>query len=179
MTSVSRIHCALVLLAAGAALLPAAPATPQTAPSPAGAAQAPSTGDVIMPFEAMGVEGKAQWVGFEKGTTTVLLFFLSSCPACHKMIPEWNRAFERKPEGLSIFGVLMDQEPPGFFYATPISFPVLRSPGRAFLDNLKVRRAPLTLRVAGGGKVEDVALGHADPIRLGELFRPPSPAPKR
>jgi hypothetical protein len=177
MTRVSRIHCAVLLVAAGATLLEAAPA-PQTAPAPA-AAQAPSIGDVIMPFEAMGVEGKAQWLGFEKGSTTVLLFFLSGCPACHKMIPEWNRAFERKPEGLTIVGVLMDQEPPGFFYATPISFPVVRSPGRAFLDNIKVRRAPLTLRVSAGGKVEDVALGHTDPIRLGELFRPASPAPRR
>jgi hypothetical protein len=178
MTRVSRIDCAVVLLAAGATLLEATPVS-QTAPASPAAAQAPSIGDVIMPFEAMGVEGKPQWLGFEKGSTTVLLFFLSGCPACHKMIPEWNRAFERKPEGLTIVGVLMDQEPPGFFYATPMSFPVLRSPGRAFLDNIKVRRAPLTLRVSAGGKVEDVALGHVDPIRLGELFRPPSPAPKR
>jgi hypothetical protein len=37
---------------------------------------------------------------------------------------------------------------------------------------LSVNRAPLTLRVTGGGKVEDVGLGLLDPIRVGELFRP-------
>jgi hypothetical protein len=66
----------------------------------------------------------------------------------------------------------MDQEPPGFFTAMPIAFPVVRSPGRAFLQALNVQRAPLTLRVGSGGRVEDVGLGLIDPIRLGELFRP-------
>ena len=69
-------------------------------------------------------------------------------------------------------GVLMDQEPPGFFSAMPISFPVVRSPGRPFLQSLKVNRAPVTLRVAAGGKVEDVGVGLLDPIRLGEFFHP-------
>jgi hypothetical protein len=31
---------------------------------------------------------------------------------------------------------------------------------------------PLTLRVGEGGRVEDLALGVTDPIRLGELFKP-------
>jgi hypothetical protein len=31
---------------------------------------------------------------------------------------------------------------------------------------------PLTLRLSPGGKIEDLALGVLDPIRLGELFRP-------
>ena len=69
--------------------------------------------------------------------------------------------------------MIMDQEPPGFWGTMPISFPVVRSPGREFLNGLHVNRAPLTLRVGDGGKVDDVALGLVDPIRLGELFAPP------
>jgi hypothetical protein len=172
-----RIATALVFFAmmpfprAEAAAYPAQDA-PAPAPTPA---LAPSPGDVFMPFEATGIDGKANWIGFEKGSNTVLLFFLSGCPTCHKMIPEWNRAYEHKPAGLTVLGVLMDQEPPGFFMTIPISFPVVRSPGRAFLQNLKVNRAPLTVRLAAGGKVEDLGLGLLDPIRLGELFRPPKP----
>jgi hypothetical protein len=72
-----------------------------------------------------------------------------------------------------VIGVIMDQEPAGFWGTMPISFPVLRSPGRAFLTGLNVNRAPLTLRVGSGGQVDDLALGIVDPIRLGELFAPP------
>jgi hypothetical protein len=135
------------------------------------APDAPAVGDVIPAFDAASIQGSREHVGFPKGQTTVLLFFLSGCPTCHKMLPQWNRAFERRPKGLTVIGVLMDQEPPGFFQAVPIAFPVLRSPGREFLNGLKVRRAPLTLRVGAGGKVEDVAQGLVDPIRLGQLFR--------
>jgi hypothetical protein len=131
----------------------------------------PSPGDVIVPFVADRVSGTSEYVDFPKGSATVLLFFLSSCSVCHKMIPEWNRAFERRPPGLKVFGVLMDQEPPGFFVAMPMSFPVVRSPGREFLKSLKVNRAPVTMRVGAGGKVEDVGIGIVDPIRLGEIFR--------
>jgi hypothetical protein len=131
----------------------------------------PSPGDVVPAFVADGVQGSAEYVDFPKGSTTVLLFFLSGCPTCHKLIPEWNRAYERRPAGLKVIGVLMDQEPPGFFVATPLSFPVVRSPGRQFLKSLKVNRAPVTLRVGPGGRVEDVGIGLVDPIRLGELFR--------
>jgi hypothetical protein len=134
----------------------------------------PSKGDVIPAFETLGVDGKPAKVDFPKGTKTVLLFFLSGCPTCHKMIPEWNRAFERRAKDLKVVGVIMDQEPPGFWGTMPISFPVIRSPGRAFLSGLNVNRAPLTLRVGAGGKVDDLALGIVDPIRLGELFAPPS-----
>jgi hypothetical protein len=88
------------------------------------------------------------------------------------MIPEWNRAFERQPKGLRVVGVIMDQEPPGFWGTMSIRFPVLRSPGHAFLRGLNVNRAPLTLRVGESGRVEDLALGVVDPIRLGELFAP-------
>jgi hypothetical protein len=111
-------------------------------------------------------------VEFPKGSRTVLLFFLSSCSVCHKMIPEWNRAYERRPKTLQVFGVLLDREPPGFFAVTPLAFPVLRAPSREFLQARKISRVPVTLRVGQGGKVEDVAVGIVDPIRLGEIFRP-------
>jgi Redoxin len=137
-------------------------------PSPS---EAPAVGDVIPEFDAASIQGSREHIGFPKGETTVLLFFLSGCPTCHKMLPQWNRAFERRRKGLTVIGVLMDQEPPGFFQTVPIAFPVVRSPGREFLNGLKVRRAPLTLRVGAGGKVEDVSLGVVDPIRLGQLFR--------
>jgi len=139
--------------------------------APPSATDAPAIGDVIPPFDVKTVEGGAEHIGFPKGSSTVLLFFLSSCPHCHQMIPLWNRAYERRPKGLTVIGVIMDQEPPGFFQAMPVAFPVVRSPGREFLNSLKVRRVPLTVRVGPGGKVEDVTQGHADPIRLGELFR--------
>ena len=108
-----------------------------------------------------GSDGKPAKVDFPKGSKTVLLFFLSGCPSCHKMIPEWNRAYERRPKGLKIVGVIMDPEqaPPASGPRWPISFPVLRSPGREFLRTLNVNRAPLTLRVGEGGKIEDLGLG--------------------
>ena len=142
--------------------------------APAGAAppSSPSKGDVIPAFESLGIDGKAHRLDFPEGSKTVLLFFLSGCPSCHKMIPEWNRAYGRRPEGLEVVGVIMDQEPPGFWSTIEIAFPVVRSPGRGFLRSLNVNRAPLTLRVIGGGTVEDLALGVTDPIRIGELFRP-------
>jgi len=141
--------------------------------APGGAPPAsPSKGDVVPAFETLGVDGKAVKVDFPKGSKTVLLFFLSGCPSCHKMIPEWNRAYERRAKSLTIHGMIMDQEPPGFWGTLAIGFPVLRAPGQAFLRNLNVNRAPLTLRVGEGGRIEDVALGVVDPIRLGELFKP-------
>ena len=156
------------LAATATALLAASAALAQTAAPPA----APSKGDVVPAFETLDVDGKPWRLDFPKGSKTVLLFFLSSCPSCHKMIPDWNRAYERRPKDLKVVGVLMDQEPPGFFGTTSIAFPVLRSPGREFLRSLNVNRAPCTLRVGEGGRIEDVALGVTDPIRLGELFKP-------
>lgn len=142
------------------------------AQEPAGAPpSSPAVGDAIPAFDAQRIDGTTQHVSFPNGSKTVLLFFLSSCPTCHKMIPEWNRAYERRPPGVTIIGVVMDQEPLGFFDAMPVAFPVVRSPGRDFLKNLKVNRAPLTLRIAAGGKVEDLGLGLLDPIRIGELFK--------
>jgi peroxiredoxin len=134
------------------------------------AVPAPAKGDVIPAFDAQAVDGSSQHVDFAKGPV-VLLFFLSGCPTCHKMIPEWNHAYERRPNGLRVVGVLMDQEPPGFFQTMNIAFPVLRSPGRDFLRSLKVTRAPATLRVGRGGTVEEAVVGMVDPIKLGEMFR--------
>jgi hypothetical protein len=96
------------------------------------------------------------------------------------MIPEWNRAYERRVKGLNVVGVLMDpdQTPPTFFSTVSIAFPVLRSPGPQFLRDLSVNRAPLTLRVGEGGRIEDLALGVIDPIRLGELFAPATSSPR-
>ena len=123
-------------------------------------------------FEAAGLDGVTRRVAFDGKGATILLFFLSGCPTCHKMIPEWNRIYLRRPPGLQVIGVLMDREPPGFFQTMPVAFPVLRSPGPGFLRSYKVSRAPLTLRVGPGGKVEDVGLGLLDPIRIGQIFRP-------
>ncbi len=149
----------------------AASASAQTAAQQA-PPMSPSRGDVVAAFSTTSVDGQPRKLDFPRGSDTVLLFFLSGCPVCHKMIPEWNRAFERRPKQLRVFGIIMDQEPPEFWSLYPIQFPVLRSPGREFLRSLNVNRAPLTLRVGEGGKIEDLALGIVDPIRLGEIFRP-------
>jgi len=143
-------------------------------PVAAGAAEQPplSRGETVSQFDAEGVDGVMKHVTYPKGSATVLLFFLSGCPTCHKMIPEWNRAYDRRPPKLNVIGVLMDREPPGFFEATKVAFPVVRSPGRDFLELWKVYRAPMTIRVGPGGTVQDVELGIVDPIRLGEIFRP-------
>jgi hypothetical protein len=152
-----------------AAADPQPPGTPAAAPSPA---LTPRKGDVIKPFTAQKLDGTTQTVDFPKGGPTILVFFLSSCPACHKMLPEWSAMYLKRAVGVKMYGIVMDQEPPGFFVASPVSFPVLRSPGREFLKELNVQRVPTTVRVQPGGRVEDAVLGHLDPIKLGELFRP-------
>jgi thiol-disulfide isomerase/thioredoxin len=160
------------LLATASAALVAVSAGAQSAAPAAQGPLAPSKGEVIPGFETLGVDGQAHKVAFPKGSKTVLLFFLSGCPHCHKMIPEWNRAYERRSKGLTVLGVIMDQEPPGFWSTMPVSFPVLRAPGPEFLRQLNVKRAPLALRVVEGGRIEDVAPGETDLIRLGEIFKP-------
>jgi thiol-disulfide isomerase/thioredoxin len=157
-----RAHRAAVALAVVALAGPALAAPPP----------APAKGDVVPVFETAGIDGQPQKIEFPKGSKTVLLFFLSGCPSCHKMIPEWNRAYERRAKGLTVVGVIMDQEPPGFWETRSIAFPVVRAPGRRFLRDLNVNRAPLALRVAAGGTIEDLTLGVTDPIRLGEIFKP-------
>ena len=139
--------------------------TPESGPPPV----LLKAGEIVPPFEATGIDGQVRDVKYK--TATVLMFFLSSCPVCHKMIPEWNAAFDRKPAGVEVVAVLMDREPPGFFAVTPVRFPVVRSPSREFGRIFKVARVPIMLRVAAGGKVEDVAMGVLDPIRVGEFFR--------
>jgi hypothetical protein len=161
---------AVATLAAAVALPPSSAAAP---PAAAEAELYPAVGQVLAPFTAQGVDGSSREITFPKGSTTVLLFFLSSCPTCHRMLPEWNRAFERRPKGLDVVAVMLDREPPGWFSVNPVVFPVVRSPGRALLDTYRVHRVPVTVRVAAGGKVIDVGRGLLDPIRLGELFRPP------
>lgn len=168
MTQASQSRRTL-LASAAAALLTVTSAAQTAIPQPP---PAPSKGDVVPSFETLGIDGQAHKVGFPKGSKTVLLFFLSGCPHCHKMIPEWNRAYERRAKGLTVLGVIMDQEPPGFWSTMPVSFPVLRAPGREFLKQLNVNRAPLALRVTEGGRIEDVAPGETDLIRLGEIFKP-------
>lgn len=138
-----------------------------------GSAPAPALelGEVVPAFDAEAVDGTTRHVDYPKGSTTVLLFFLSSCPTCHRMIPEWNRAYGRKPANLTVVGVMLDREPPGFFETMPISFPVVRAPSRDLSRSFKIQQVPVTLRVDAGGKVDGVAVGVVDPIRLGELFR--------
>jgi len=147
----------------------AAAATPQV-PSPSPSPPQLTPGDVVPAFDAEGLDGVTHHVSYGK-QPTVLLFFLSSCPHCQKQIPEWNRAYERRPPGVNVVAVMLDHEPPGFFLALPVSFPVLRAPSREFSRTFKISRVPMTIRVGPGGKVEDVGSGPTDPIRLGELFR--------
>jgi len=126
----------------------------------------------VTPFDAVGVDGVARHVDFPKGSHTVVLFFLSSCPVCHKMLPVWSEYYQRKPKGLNVVGVMLDREPPGFFNALPIAFPVLRAPGPELHRAYKVSHVPMTIRIGPGGKVEEVGEGVLDPIKLGQIFRP-------
>jgi thiol-disulfide isomerase/thioredoxin len=164
-----RLLCLLPLTFVLPALAHGAGPGLQAAPAPV---PSPLPGEIVPEFDAVALAGKVEHVEFPKGSTTVLLFFLSSCPHCHQMIPRWNQAFEMKPKGLRVYGIILDQEPPGFFTAMPVSFPVLRTPGREFTTSLKVLRTPTALRIGPGGKIEDVQVGVVDPIKLGEVFRP-------
>jgi hypothetical protein len=175
MDHVLRRALLLALVVVGIA---ASPARAQ-APSPTATAlpQPPpevylKPGDVVLPFEAQGVDGVPRRIDFPKKQTTILVFFSSGCPHCHRMLPEWNRMFATLPKNLALVGVIIDKEPPTFFEHFAIQFPVLRSPGRNLLTDFKVARVPLTLRIAPGGKVEDVEVGELDPIKLGSVFRP-------
>ncbi len=129
-------------------------------------------GDTVPAFTAQGIDGLTKRVDYPKGSTTIVVFFLSSCPTCHRMLPIWNDAFARRPKSVAMVGVMLDQAPPGFFEATAIAFPVLKSPGKDLTDAFKLKRVPYTVRVAAGGRVEGAAMGLLDGIRIGELFRP-------
>lgn len=160
-------------IAGGLALLlakPSAPAgLPQAEPAPV---PSPLPGEIVPEFTAVAVAGTVEQVDYPRGTVTVLLFFLSSCPHCHQMIPRWNEAYGRRPKGVRVYGVILDQEFPGFFTAMPVAFPVLRTPSRDFTTSLKVMRTPTALRIGPGGKIEDVQVGVKDIMSVGELFRP-------
>lgn len=141
----------------------------------AGSADVPAAvvpGYLVPEFTAQALDGSTRQVAYPKGSATVLLFFLSSCPTCHKMLPEWNRAYQRRPKNVNVVGVLLDRAPAGFFEAYPVSFPVVLSPSRGFLQSFKVSRTPTTVRVGEGGKVENHGVGILDPITLGGYFRP-------
>lgn len=153
-------------LLAGALALGAPVASRADEPAPV------APGYVVPEFSAQAVDGTPRQISYPKGSATVLLFFLSSCPTCHKMLPEWNRAYQRRPKTVTVVGVLLDKAPPGFFEAYPVAFPVVQSPGRDFLATYKVSRTPTTMRVAAGGKVLNHGVGLLDPITLGEYFRP-------
>jgi thiol-disulfide isomerase/thioredoxin len=164
-----------VLLGLGLALslsapVAAAPPTPAPTASPSPAPLAP--GDIVTAFQASRLDGTVQRVDFPKGKNTLVLFFLSSCPVCHRMFPLWNEFYARRPNDLEVFGVMLDRETPGFFNAMPVSFPVLRSPGPALNQMFRLRHVPFMVRVAPGGRVDSVSEGITDPIKLGELFRP-------
>jgi len=159
----------LVSLSWGPPTAVVAVAAPPAEPTPA---PSPLPGESVPEFDAVALAGRVEHVGFPKGEATVLLFFLSSCPHCHKMIPLWNRAAEQNSRGVRVLGIILDQEPPGFFTAMPVSFPVFRTPGRTFTESIKVYRTPTALRVGPRGLIEDVQVGIFDGIRVGELFRP-------
>jgi hypothetical protein len=129
-------------------------------------------GETVAPFEAQGIDGVPRRIDFAKGNITVLLIFSSGCPHCHKMIPLWNRWFDKRPSNMAVIGLLTNQEPRGFFQKVAIHFPVLRTPNRQFLSDYKISAVPLTLRILGGGKVDEVGIGELDGLRLRQIFRP-------
>ncbi len=164
----SSLRAPALLVSATLAL--SAPASAQV--PPASPAPALAVGDVVPAFDAVGVDGTSHHVDFPKGSHTVVLFFLSSCPVCHKMLPVWSDYYQRRPKALTVVGVMLDREPPGFFNALPITFPVLRSPGPELHRAYKVQHVPMTIRIGAGGKVEELGQGVLDPIKLGQIFRP-------
>ncbi len=165
---------AVALGLSAAAAAPAPSATTAAAPkaTPAPTPISIQAGEQVVPFELVGIDGVLHRVDFPKGQVTVLLFFNSGCPHCHRMIPVWNEAFQRRPRNLAVIGIVTDPAPLEFFQEMTILFPVLRSPGREFTDRLKVPTVPYTIRVRPGGTIDDVAAGELDPIRIGQLFRP-------
>ena len=162
----------LVLAAAFATILVPARFAAAQAAAPPVAEPILRIGDTVPAFHAAGFDGAIKSIDYPKGTNTLVVFFLSGCPTCHKMLPLWNEAYARRPKNMTMVGVVLDQPPPGFFEAAQIAFPVFRSPGKEVLDAFKLKRVPYTVRVAPGGRVEGADLGLLDGIRMGELFRP-------
>jgi hypothetical protein len=130
-------------------------------------------GETVRAFEGIGLDGIRRRIEFPKGTTTVLLFFSTGCPTCHRMLPEWNRAFSLRAKNIAIVGVVVDRKiPAGFFQEVSILFPVLQPGDEALMRDYKAHKVPITLRVGPGGVVEDIQVGLADPLRVNQLFRP-------
>jgi thiol-disulfide isomerase/thioredoxin len=150
--------------------------------SPVASAEGPSSavspapdglavGTPVPSFEGEGLNDKTYTVDFPKDRATVLLFFLSGCPTCHKMIPEWNRALP-KNDTVKILGIMLDREPPGFFDSMPIAFPVLRAVKPREVSRLfKIGHVPMMVRVAPNGTIEEVASGLLEPAQVARLFR--------
>jgi thiol-disulfide isomerase/thioredoxin len=169
LTHASRLCLAVAAILAGAPLAAQSPPSPAPAATPEPVFLKP--GEIATPFDAEGLDGVKRHVDFPKGTVTVLFFLSAGCPHCHRMIPVWNKWVALRPPNVAMVGVLVDREPPGFFDQIPIGFPLLRSPGRELMEQYKVSRVPLTLRIAAGGKVEEVGAGELDEARLFEIFR--------
>jgi thiol-disulfide isomerase/thioredoxin len=165
-----------LLYSTAALCLAGTSAMADTAP---GAAPAPTMapGDEIPAFDAVTPEGPTRSVRFPKGKVTVLAFFISSCPKCHRMIPEWNRVFAKKGSDVEVLGVMLDRTPPppGFLAQLGVQFPLVYMPA-GLADKIKIQSVPQTVRVTAGGRVEDFAVGQVDVMRMGELARPPAPA---
>ena len=135
-------------------------------------------GDKAAVIESKALDGSPRRIDYPKGKITVLLFFMSSCHVCHGMIPEWNRAYERRTSDVDIVGIMVDEAPAEYLTKLDIHFPIVRAP-LGVRDQFKIFQVPQTMRVSAGGIVEDIATGHIDAMRLGELVRPPDrPAAK-
>jgi len=175
MTSFARLWAvvALAALVLGVALGAQAPPTTAT-PAPT-TTPIVTKDDILDPIQTRGLNDVDYSVEFPmKGPTTVVLFFMSTCPHCQAMLPYWNEAFEKKPKDLKVVGVMLDEGSPGFFALYKISFPVLKAlEPRLLSRRLKLSRVPLAARVAPGGRVLDVMSGEPDPARIQQIFRAP------
>ncbi|HYU43362.1 MAG TPA: thioredoxin family protein, partial [Vicinamibacteria bacterium] len=89
----------LALAFAASVLHPRAAAAQAAAPSPA-AEVGLRVGDTVPAFHAVGLDGVTKSIDYPKGTTTLVVFFLSGCPTCHKMLPLWNEAYARRPRNM-------------------------------------------------------------------------------
>jgi hypothetical protein len=170
---IRRPYEMLLVLAATAVFsgpFAAAADAPPAPPAPAVPTMSP--GDIMPTFDATALDGSTTQIRFPKGHVTVMVFFLSSCHVCHSMMPEWNRAFERMPEGIHMIGVMLDKAPPRVLADLAIQFPVVYMPEDPFRQQIKVHRVPQTMRIKEGGVIEDVAMGKIDAMRLGEFFGP-------
>jgi AhpC/TSA family len=141
-------------------------ATPTTTRPPMLAA-----GDKAAVIESRTLDGTFRRIDYPKGKITVLLFFMSSCHICHGMIPEWNRVYENHTPDVDIVGVMVDEAPAEYVAKLDIHFPIVKAP-LSYREQFKVFSVPQTIRVSEG-IVQDIAVGHIDAMRLGELVRPP------